>query len=104
MQKRCYEIHLPLTLNDGRPVDPQMFVLTQDELVAQFGALSFHPQPVRGIWVHSGKRYEDELLRISVDVDDTPENRQFFTTLKLKLRERFQQIEIYIRSYLIDIV
>jgi hypothetical protein len=71
---------------------------------AQFGGLSFHPQPVRGIWIHSGTRYEDEHFRISVDVDDTPENRQFIAALKLKLRERFDQIEIYIRSYLVDIV
>ena len=35
---------------------------------------------------------------------DTPENRQFFAEFKLILRDRFQQIEIYIVSYPIEVV
>jgi hypothetical protein len=49
-------------------------------------------------------RYEDELLRYVVDVDDAPENEQFFVRLKATLLERFDQIEIYVASYLVDIL
>jgi hypothetical protein len=59
---------------------------------------------VRGIWVHEGTRYEDELLRYVVDVDDTPENEHFFASFKATLLERFGQIEIYVASYLVDIL
>jgi hypothetical protein len=72
--------------------------------VAEFGAVSLYPHPVLGVWVHEGKRYEDELRRIVVDVEDTPENRQFFSQLKVKLLERFEQLAIYIVSYPVEIV
>lgn len=57
-----------------------------------------------GAWVHEGTRYEDELLRFVVDVDDTEENQRFFVDFKAVLLQRFDQIEIYIASYPVDIV
>jgi hypothetical protein len=44
----------------------------------------------------------NDLIRVFVDVDDTPENRDFFRELKARLKERFQQIEIRITSYIIE--
>src|SRR5437016_3808576 len=98
MRKRRYETLLPLKYNDGRPVSEDLFEQTREELVAQFGAVSVQPNVVQGIWVHEGTRYEDELLRY-VDVEDTPENQQFFVRFKASLLERFEQIEIYVASY-----
>src|SRR5438128_1492746 len=71
-RKRCFEILLPLTSNDGRPVDPEMFQLTRDELAARFGGVSFSSQTIRGLWIHRGTKYEDESRRLFVDADDTP--------------------------------
>jgi hypothetical protein len=68
MRKRRYEILLPVTYNDGRPIEPEKLYQTRDELVAQFGAVSLVPHVVLGTWVHEGTRYEDELRRITVDV------------------------------------
>ncbi len=104
MRKRRYEILLPRIHNDGRPVNPEKFQQTRDELIAQFGALSFYPQPILGVWLHQGTRYEDELVRISIDVDDSPENHLFFVQLKSTLLERFEQLAIYIASYPVDIL
>ncbi len=39
-----------------------------------------------------------------VDVEDTPEDRQFFVEFKVVLLERFEQLEIYIVSYPIDVL
>jgi hypothetical protein len=89
MQKRRYEIHLPLKYNDGRPISGEAFEQTREELVAHFGGLSLLPESVRGIWINEGTRYEDDLLRFVVDIEDTPENRQFFTAWKPLLLERF---------------
>ena len=104
MLRRRYEILLPLKHNDGRSVDDEKFDRTREELVAEFGAISVHPESVRGIWMHEGARYEDVSIRLTVDVDDSPESRLFFTNFKQTLLERFEQIEIYIVSYPVDIL
>jgi hypothetical protein len=91
-------------LNDGNPVSPEKFTQTREDLLQQFGGLTLSPSTVRGIWVHEGVRYEDESFRYVIDVDDTSENREFFAEFKLMLRERFEQIEVYIVSYPIDVV
>jgi hypothetical protein len=95
---------LPRTHNDGKPVSQEKFSQTRDELVAQFGAVSLSPQFVLGVWTHEGQRYEDESMKLVVDVEDLPENREFFYNLKLLLRERFEQIEIYIVSFPPDVI
>jgi len=104
MQKRRYEILLPLMFNDGRTVPGEAFEQTREELVLQFGGATLSPGSFRGTWVHAGVRYEDELLRLTVDVEDTPENRQFFVDWKPTLVARFEQIEIYITSFVIEVI
>ena len=104
MLKRRYEILLPLRHNDGRPVSDEKLNQTREELVDQFDALSVHPQSILGIWVHEGVRYEDTSVRFTVDVDDTPESRQFFIEFKQILLGRFEQIDIYIASFPVDIL
>jgi hypothetical protein len=78
MRKRRYEMLLPLTHNDGRPVDPEKHEKTREELATRFGALSSLPATGRGVWVHEGQCYEEEFIRLFVDVPDTRANRQFF--------------------------
>ncbi len=104
MRKRRYEILFPRKYNDGRPVSGELFEQAREELVGRFGGVTMEPQTVRGVWDHQGARYEDELVRYVVDVEDTPENQQFFVGWKLVLLQRFQQIEIYITSYLVDVL
>lgn len=104
MQKRRYEILLPLKHNDGSAIAGEVFEQTREELILQFGALSLLPDSVRGIWIRDGARFEDELLRLVVDVEDIPENREFFVQWKATLLERFQQLEIYVTSHLIDVI
>jgi hypothetical protein len=104
MRRRRYEMLLPVTHNDGRPVDPGKHKKTRDELIARFGAASLLPSTVRGIWIHEGQRYEEDFVRLFVDVPDNRFNRQFFVRLKKTLLERFEQLEIYIASYPVDIL
>jgi len=92
-----YEILLPLKYNDGTEVKLAKFLLTKKELVARFGALTFDPHPVRGVWIFEGAEYEDALLKYVVVVDaDTPEVQEFFARLKEILKARFRQIEVWI--------
>src|SRR5262249_43031515 len=104
MLRRRYEIHLPLTHNDGRPVEPDRLNQTREELVERFDGVSVQPQSILGIWVHEGTRYEDTSVRLPVDVKATEENRQFFRDVKRTLLARFEQIEIYIASYPVEIL
>jgi hypothetical protein len=82
----------------------ESFDQTRQELVAQFGAISFFPQSLPGTWTHEGSRFEDELVRVVVDVDDTSDSRRFFMEFKAVLLERFEQLEIYIASYPIEVI
>jgi hypothetical protein len=104
MRKRRYEILLPVKLNDGRPVSGELLEQTREELVAHFTGLQIQPHTILGLWVYEGSRFEEELRRFTIDVEDSPENQQFFVDFKHKLLERFEQIEIYIVSYPVDIL
>ena len=104
MLKRRYEILLPLKHNDGRSVSDDKLNQTREELVNRFDGVSVQPQSIVGIWVHEGMRYEDTSVLLAIDVDDTPENRQFFLDFKSALLQRFEQIEIYIASFPVDIL
>ncbi|MCE9557279.1 MAG: hypothetical protein K8T91_28355 [Planctomycetes bacterium] len=74
------------------------------ELQDQFGALSSETQLIQGTWKHRDQEYRDELVRVFVDVEDTPAARIFFERFKEQLKQRFQQIDIWITSYPIDVL
>lgn len=103
MSFRRYEIILPTRYNDGMLVPKAEFWAVAKELVAKFGATSYFPQAFQGIWVHQGQTYTDENVRLFVDVEDTPETAAFFRQFKTKLKQRFQQIDIWLVSYEIRI-
>jgi hypothetical protein len=104
MRKRRYEILLPVKFNDGRPVSGELLEQTREELVTQFRGLQIQPHTVLGLWIYEGSPFEDELRRFTIDVEDTPENQQFFVEFKQKLLARFEQLEIYIASFPVDIL
>ena|SRR6267154_1336680 len=104
MSFRRYEITLPTRYNDGSPVEPEKYLITRRDIAARFGALTFLPQPIHGEWTHQEVRYEDTNIRIIVDVEDTPQNSEFFVRFKQVLKERFRQLDIWIVSHEIRIV
>jgi hypothetical protein len=104
MRKRRYEILLPVRHNDGQPVSWQLLEQTREELVARFGGITMAPQTYLGIWVQESLRFEEEMRRFTVDVANTLSNREFFARYKAMHRKGFEQLEIYIASYLVDIV
>ena len=54
--------------------------------------------------MHEGQKYEEDFIRLFADVPDTAANRRFFVRLKSTLLKRFEQIEIYIASYPVDVL
>jgi len=101
---RRYEILVPLRFNDGRQVPEALLHQTFAELRSRFGAASWETQPISGSWEHESGVYHDSLVRFFVDADDLPENRAFFKEYKPTLKERFDQLDIWITSHSIDVI
>ena len=99
MSFRRYEIILPTRYNDGTAVESEKYLATNRDLALQLGAVSFFPETFRGIWLHEGQWFEENNVRLFVDVEDTTENAAFFQRFKVILKERFRQIDIWIVSY-----
>lgn len=107
MQKRRYEILLPTQYNDGRTIMDECMVCfpqTLMEVLDQFGALSYTPQAIQGVWIQNGTRYEDNLFKLTLDVTDTALSREFVAHLKSELLERFEQLEIYVVSFPVEVL
>jgi hypothetical protein len=101
---RRYELLLPRRFNDGQPVPDALVADTLSELEQRFGAVSSETQVIRGLWQHEGQRYRDELVRVFVDVPDGPEAREFFAAYKEQLKSRFRQLDIWVTTYLIEVI
>ena len=43
-------------------------------------------------------------MRAFVDVPDVPENREFFVEFKERLKARFQQLDIWLTTYPIEVI
>ena len=104
MVRRRYEILLPLQFNDDQSVPETLLWETVEQLEKHFHALSWETQVVRGIWHHEGTAFRDNHTKLVLDVEDSPENRAFFVAFKEKLKERFQQLDIWITSHVIDVI
>ena len=101
---RRYEMLLPLRFNDRRPIPDDLIVDTLLELEERFGAVSCESQRTRGYWRHESESFRDELIRVYVDVPDLPEHHEFFARFKERLKTRFQQIEIWMTTYPLDVL
>src|SRR5438132_2545341 len=101
---RRFEILLPRQFNDGQPVPDDLFAETLLELRQQFGAVSSETQIIRGLWQHEEQVYRDDLVPVFVDVPDVPETIQFFRDFKERLKVRFQQLDIWMTMYPIELL
>jgi hypothetical protein len=101
---RRYEILVPLVFNDGSPVPEGLVAETLKELREYFGAASWETQVLEGVWEHEGVVYHDSLTRFFVDVPDLPQHREFFARFKERLKQRFNQLDVWITSHLIDVI
>ncbi len=99
-----FEILLPLFYNDGRPIEREKFLQTDDELVQLFGATSTDTVTVRGRWMYQSTIYQDQLIRVRFDVADKPENWEAVRAFKETLKVRFEQLDVWITASRIEVV
>jgi hypothetical protein len=101
---RRYELLLPTSFNDGTAVPDELMGQTLREIRRKFGAVSVETQKVEGHWEYQGMVYRDLNVSVFVDVPDTEGNRQFFVEFKERLKERFQQIDIWMTTYPLEVI
>jgi hypothetical protein len=101
---RRFEILLPVRFNDGRPIPDDLFAEVLLELRQRFGAVSSETQIIRGMWEQKGQLYRDDTIRIFADVPDISASREFFAQFKERLKSRFEQLEIWITTYPIEVL
>jgi hypothetical protein len=95
---------LPLYSNDGRLIEQEKFLQTDEELVVQCGATSTDAVLVSGRWMYQSTHYEDKLIRMRVDGEDLPEHWELFRAYKEVLKRGFEQEDIWITAYRIDVI
>ncbi|HMD96931.1 MAG TPA: hypothetical protein VKM93_06310 [Terriglobia bacterium] len=100
---RRFEVLLPLQFNDGRDVPGEWLAEAVLEVVGHFGAASYETQKLEGHWRHGGVMYRDNLVRLSVDVPDTAQSRQWMKEFKGRWEARLEQLELWMVSYRIEV-
>jgi hypothetical protein len=101
---RRFEILLPRQFNDGSVVPDDLIADTILELREHFGAVSAETQTIHGVWTHEAEVYRDELIRVFVDVPDTASSRDFFVDFKERLKTRFDQLNIWMTTYPVEVL
>ena len=99
-----FEILLPLFYNDGLSVEKEKYLETNDELVQEFGATSTDTVTVRGQWMYESTVYNDQLIRVRVDIEDDPQNWEKMRNVKEQLKARFDQLDIWITATKIEVL
>jgi hypothetical protein len=61
---RRYDIYLPLTFNDGRPIPDDQFEAVESRMLKQFGGVTSQQRdfPLRGIWQGETQLYFDQVI------------------------------------------
>jgi hypothetical protein len=66
---REFEIYLPMTMNDGAPVDGGVIQGIKDQLVKAFGGYTHFHHRSEGAWRMGGVTFRDEVTIVRV-LDD----------------------------------
>ena len=96
--KYRFELLIPTSHNDGRPVKTAKIQTVRHTLISRFGGCRVQPAaPYQGWWVHQEQTYEDWLILFTVEGDRTEANLRWFETYKQHtLLPEFEQKEIYV--------
>jgi hypothetical protein len=95
---RRYDLYLPLTDNDGRPIADDVFKGVQRRLLDRFGGLTAQQRefPLEGIWQGSTRLYLDLVIIMTVLDFRRQGSTRFIAQLKKALLREFEQLEILI--------
>ena len=96
-----FELLLPTKYNDGTAIELEKFNQTARELTDRLSGLTQDLVHAQGIF--GGNIYYDKLLRLRIDSVD-PDATTFMKSFKKTLKQRFQQLDIWITAHEIEII
>ena len=89
-----YEIYLPMTLNDGSPVDPAEIQRIKNVLAKAFGGYTHLNHRSEGVWRMGNAVFRDEITIVRVLDDGT--SRFDWNAFKQSLGAALHQEEVLI--------
>ncbi|HEY1375832.1 MAG TPA: hypothetical protein VGF55_03525 [Gemmataceae bacterium] len=95
---RRYDLYLPLTFNDGRPIPDAAFEAVERRLLSHFGGVTSQQRdfPLRGIWQGETQLYLDQVIVMTVLDFRSRGSTRFIGAMKRDLLREFDQLEILI--------
>src|SRR4051812_67023 len=95
---RRYDLDLPLTFNDGRPIPVERFEQVERRLLERFGGVTSQQRdfPLRGIWQGEAQLYLDQAIVMTALDFRRQGSARFITGAKRDLLRQFEQLEILI--------
>ena len=91
-----YDIYVPLSNNDGTPIEPQKLRDLKKRLVDQFGGLTHFPQENEGLWKMGAFTFRDKIVILRVLASDPLEAQTFFADLKREMQQSWAQEDVLI--------
>ena len=91
-----YDLYVPLTYNDGSPIEPKTIERIGRGLLEQFGGVTFFPQPNEGHWQMGPVTFRDQIVIFRVLSGNVRGARRYFKALKEELKTELEQEEILI--------
>jgi hypothetical protein len=84
---------VPLTDNEGEPIDPQVIVDLHRELLTQYGGFTIHPTS-RGQWrSQAGRTFQEEVVLYEIAIPE--EQIPLLRDLVCRLGRRLSQLAMY---------
>jgi len=91
-----YDIYIPLTYNDGSPIERHKKDRVSELLIRQLQSVTFFPQPNKGTWKVGHVVYRDKIVIFRVVTSHVRAARRFLKKLKEYLKRELRQKEIFI--------
>ena len=105
MQKTKVDILLPKKYKNNSEIEGYKFAETFDEIFDEFGGCTADNSPLLGSWFNRNtqERDNDELISYWVIYDDNYSSVFFLDGMKQKLKDRFNQDEIFMYSSSVNV-
>ncbi|HEV3142954.1 MAG TPA: hypothetical protein VGZ47_03620 [Gemmataceae bacterium] len=91
-----FEIYLPLTYNDGAPIEDDKIEQVGVRLLEFFDGMTYFPQENRGFWKMGNVVYRDKIVIFRVLSKKDRAARKFLKNLKKELMRSLRQEDILI--------
>ena len=91
-----YDLYVPLSDNNGTPIDPRKLSALKKRLVDQFGGLTHFPQENEGLWKVGGFTFRDKIVILRVLASELLEAQTFFADLKREMQQAWAQEDVLI--------